>query len=34
MADMQNGKFCGVCHNKDKEAFSVTGDCDKCHNMQ
>jgi len=34
MDDMAKGKSCGACHNKDKDAFSVTGDCDKCHNMQ
>ncbi|MBI2354632.1 MAG: cytochrome c3 family protein [Deltaproteobacteria bacterium] len=35
MADMEKGKSCGACHNKDKEAFSVKDDkyCDKCHKM-
>jgi c(7)-type cytochrome triheme protein len=31
MADMEKGSSCGACHGKD--AFSVTGDCDKCHKM-
>ena len=32
MADMNAGKFCGVCHN-GKKAFSTstTADCEKCH---
>jgi c(7)-type cytochrome triheme protein len=30
MADMEEGKACGFCHN-GKEAFSVTGDCTTCH---
>lgn len=30
MADMQQGKSCGGCHNGSK-AFSVTGDCASCH---
>jgi c(7)-type cytochrome triheme protein len=30
MADMQKGKSCGLCHN-GKKAFSVKGDCQKCH---
>src|SRR6185369_12566628 len=33
MADMENGKSCGTCHNKDKDAFSVKDDCGKCHKM-
>jgi c(7)-type cytochrome triheme protein len=35
MADMEKGKSCGACHNKDKDAFSVKDDkfCDKCHKM-
>ena len=33
MADMEAGKSCGTCHNKDKDAFSVQGDCGKCHKM-
>lgn len=31
MADMEKGKSCGVCHNEGKDAFSVQGDCIKCH---
>lgn len=30
MADMEQGKGCGVCHN-GKDAFSVAADCDRCH---
>lgn len=30
MADMENGKACGACHNGTK-AFSVKGDCLTCH---
>jgi c(7)-type cytochrome triheme protein len=30
MKDMQKGKSCGNCHN-GKIAFSVKGDCAKCH---
>lgn len=30
MKQMQNGKSCGACHN-GKKAFSVKGDCAKCH---
>ncbi|HEY3308576.1 MAG TPA: cytochrome c3 family protein [Desulfuromonadaceae bacterium] len=33
MADMENGKSCGACHNKGKDAFSVQEDCGKCHKM-
>jgi c(7)-type cytochrome triheme protein len=33
MADMEAGKYCGTCHNKDKDAFSVKDDCAKCHKM-
>jgi c(7)-type cytochrome triheme protein len=33
MSDMESGKFCGACHNKGKDAFSVEGDCGKCHKM-
>lgn len=33
MADMEQGKSCGVCHNKGKDAFSVQDDCGKCHKM-
>jgi c(7)-type cytochrome triheme protein len=30
MVDMESGKSCGACHN-GKTAFSVKGDCQKCH---
>jgi c(7)-type cytochrome triheme protein len=30
MKQMQKGKSCGLCHN-GKTAFSVKGDCAKCH---
>jgi len=30
MAEMEQGKSCGVCHD-GKTAFSVKGDCAKCH---
>ena len=30
MPDMEAGKSCGACHD-GKDAFSVKGDCDKCH---
>ncbi|WP_191965662.1 c(7)-type cytochrome triheme domain-containing protein [Oryzomonas sagensis] len=30
MADMAQGKSCGVCHN-GKDAFASSGDCGKCH---
>jgi len=30
MKQMQKGKSCGACHN-GKRAFSVKGDCAKCH---
>lgn len=30
MKEMQKGKSCGTCHN-GKTAFSVKGDCAKCH---
>jgi len=30
MKQMRSGKSCGVCHN-GKKAFSVKGDCAKCH---
>lgn len=33
MSDMENGKSCGTCHNKGKDAFSVQDDCGKCHKM-
>lgn len=32
MADMEKGKSCGACHN-GKDAFTSTGDCEKCHEM-
>ena len=30
MADMQNGRSCGACHNGHK-AFDVKANCIKCH---
>ena len=30
MKQMQKGKSCGACHN-GKKAFSVKGECAKCH---
>lgn len=30
MKQMQKGKSCGACHD-GKKAFSVKGDCAKCH---
>lgn len=30
MADLDNGKYCGTCHN-GKDAFTSTANCDKCH---
>jgi len=30
MSDMEKGESCGLCHN-GKDAFAVTGDCQKCH---
>lgn len=30
MKQMQTGKSCGACHN-GKKAFSVKGQCSKCH---
>ncbi|MDD2850641.1 MAG: cytochrome c3 family protein [Desulfuromonadaceae bacterium] len=33
MGDMENGKSCGTCHNKGKDAFSVQDECGKCHKM-
>jgi len=30
MAEMEEGKSCGICHN-DEQAFSVSGDCTTCH---
>ncbi len=32
MGDMEKGKSCGACHN-GKDAFSASGDCEKCHKM-
>ena len=32
MKKMQKGKSCGACHN-GKKAFSVKGDCAKCHKI-
>ncbi|MDD2365013.1 MAG: cytochrome c3 family protein [Desulfuromonadaceae bacterium] len=31
MTEMEKGESCGSCHNSST-AFSVKGDCDKCHN--
>jgi c(7)-type cytochrome triheme protein len=33
MAEMEQGKSCGACHNKGKDAFPVQSDCDKCHKL-
>jgi len=33
MSDMEKGASCGSCHNEGKDAFSVKGDCEKCHKM-
>jgi c(7)-type cytochrome triheme protein len=30
MADMQNGRSCGACHNGQK-AFDVKANCTRCH---
>jgi c(7)-type cytochrome triheme protein len=30
MADMQNGRSCGACHN-GKKAFTVKANCANCH---
>ncbi len=30
MADMQQGRSCGACHNGSR-AFDVKADCEKCH---
>ena len=32
MGDMEQGKSCSSCHN-GKDAFTVAGDCGKCHEM-
>jgi c(7)-type cytochrome triheme protein len=32
MTNMESGASCGACHNA-KDAFSVKGDCEKCHKM-
>ena len=32
MEDMENGEFCGACHD-GSSAFSVAEDCDSCHDM-
>lgn len=32
MAGMEKGESCGFCHN-GTAAFSVAGDCEKCHQM-
>ncbi|MSM41311.1 MAG: cytochrome C [Geobacter sp.] len=31
MVDMEKGLSCGGCHLSGKDAFSVTGSCDRCH---
>lgn len=31
MAEMETGKSCGACHNNGKDAFTVAGNCEKCH---
>jgi len=33
MEEVKSGDSCGTCHN-GKRAFSVTGDCKKCHRKQ
>ncbi|SNB45096.1 c(7)-type cytochrome triheme domain-containing protein [Geobacter sp. DSM 9736] len=33
MKEMEGGKSCGACHD-GKTAFSVTGNCTKCHKLQ
>jgi len=33
MKAIRQGKFCGACHNGDK-AFSVQGNCKKCHSIK
>jgi c(7)-type cytochrome triheme protein len=33
MVEMEAAKSCGACHNDGKDAFSVKGDCDRCHKM-
>jgi c(7)-type cytochrome triheme protein len=30
MKNLKEGKYCGACHN-GKKAFTVDGDCTKCH---
>jgi c(7)-type cytochrome triheme protein len=30
MADLHEGKSCGLCHN-GKESFTTKGNCSKCH---
>lgn len=32
MEDMENGEFCGACHD-GSTAFSVADDCESCHKM-
>jgi len=31
MADINKGKFCGVCHAEKKRAFAIANNCAKCH---
>ena len=31
MAEINKGKFCGVCHNEKGKAFAVAKNCAKCH---
>lgn len=31
MADINKGKFCGVCHRETARAFPVKGNCARCH---
>lgn len=31
MAEINKGKFCGVCHNEKGKAFKVAGNCARCH---
>lgn len=28
---MEQGKYCGACHGKDKEAFDFEDNCENCH---
>ena len=31
MADINKGKFCGVCHKEKAKAFAIAKNCAKCH---